>query len=120
MNKRSQIWFEDSNKALQTAVNDLNKTHGTQKAIFVQSPITAETCFGTKNSLLWGMGKKGRINDATYDERLVECTKAIKNLKEVKLKFKTRVCELSAIGHPNIAGSKAYAEAIKRSLKSKV
>jgi hypothetical protein len=120
MNKRSKIWFEDSNKALQTAVNDLNKTHGTQKAIFVQSPINAETCFGTKNSLLWGMGKKGRMNDATYDQRLVECTKAIGILKDVKLKFKTRVCELSAIGHPNVEGSKSYAEAIKRSLKSKV
>lgn len=120
MNKRSRIWFEESNKALQTAVDNLNKLHSTQKAIFVKSPITAETCYGTKNSLLWGMGKKGQMNDTTYDKRLVECSKAVENLKDVKLKFRTRVCELSAIGHPNVEGSKAYAEAIKRSLANMI
>lgn len=116
MNKRSKIWAEDSSKALQTAVSRLNRQYGKQKAIFVKSPINSENCYGTKNTMLWGMAKNGRMDDANYDKRLVECTKAIENLKDVELKINRRICELSAIGHPNVAGSKAYAESIKSSL----
>ena len=86
MNKRSKIWAEDSNRALQTAVSRLNRQYSKQKAIFIKSPINAETCYATENTLLWGMEKNGRMNDANYDKRLAECTKAVDNLKDVKLK----------------------------------
>ncbi len=118
MNRRSRIWFRDSNKALESAVKRLNDKYKSEKAAFVKSPITEETCFGTKNSLLWGIGKKGRAGDDMYDERLKVCGETIKSLKDVKLKFKIRFCELSGIAHPNVEGSKAYAEAIKVKLKS--
>ncbi len=116
MAKRSKVWFEDSTKALQKAVNRLNEKRGEQKAIFVKSPIPENRSFGTKNSLLFGMAKKGRSEDFLYDERKKVCGETIKTMKDVELKFKTRFCELSGIGHPNIEGSKAYAEEIRKSL----
>lgn len=116
MNKRSKVWFEGSNKAFQTAVDRHNKSIGRQKAIFVKSPINKDNCFATKNTLLWGMAKNGRTNDSKYDERVEVCNKRIEKMKDVKLKFKTRFCELSGIGHPNIEGSKAYAEKINKAL----
>jgi len=117
MTKRSRIWLKNSNIALQTAVNRLNKKLGRQRAIFVRSPIVEEQSFGTKNTLLFGMAKKGRTNDFMYDLRRVECTKAINSLKDVKLKFKKRDCELSGVGHPNVEGSRAYAKAIQQRLR---
>jgi hypothetical protein len=116
MSKRSKIWFEESTKALQTAVTRFNKKTGKEKALFVRSPIPEERSFGTKNSLLFGMAKKGRTNDHMYNVRKKVCGETIKTLKDVELKFKTRFCELAGIGHPNIEGSKAYAEAIREQL----
>ena len=116
INKRSRIWAKDSDKALQTAVRRINQQYGTQKAIFIKSPVTEATAFGTKNTLLWGMAKKGRSEDDLYDARKRECKKAMTSLKDVKLKFNRRFCELSGIGHPNIEGSKAYRNAISKSL----
>lgn len=120
INRRSRTWFADSNKALTTAVERLNEKHGKRKAMFIKSPITEENCFGTKNSLLWGMGKKGRSEDAMYDERKRVCKSTIETMKDVELKFRTRFCELAGIGHPNVEGSKLYADAINEKLKSRV
>ncbi len=117
MNRRSRIWVEESNRALIAAVDRLNETHGRRRAIFVESPIRKDQSFGTKNSLLFGMAKKGRSEDPMYDKRVEVCGKTIKSLKDVKLKFKKRFCELSGIGHPNVAGAKAYAEAINEGLR---
>ena len=120
MNKRSKIWFEESTRALQTAVKRFNEKTGQEKAVFVKSPIPENRSFGTKNSLLFGMAKKGRTNDDMYDVRRRECGKAIKTLEDVKLKFRTRFCELSGLGHPNIEGSRAYAGEVKKTLDSKI
>ncbi len=117
MTKRSRIWFENSNIALQTAVNRLNKQLNKQMAIFFESPIIEEQSFGTKNTLLFGMAKKGRTNDFMYDVRQIECTKAIDSVKDVKLKFNKRDCEISGVAHPNVEGSKAYAKAIQARLR---
>ncbi|MCB1026042.1 MAG: hypothetical protein KDB79_16720, partial [Acidobacteria bacterium] len=116
--KRSRIWAGDSTVALQSAVDRINKKTGRQSAVFVGSPITEDRSFGTKNSLLFGMAKKGRSEDPFYDTRVEVCEKTIKSLKDVDLKFRSRFCELSAIGHPNIEGAKAYAEAITQKLQA--
>ncbi|MET0754331.1 MAG: hypothetical protein ABWZ66_13195 [Pyrinomonadaceae bacterium] len=45
------------------------------------------------------------------------CGKTIDELKRLTdLKLRTRTCEIATIGHPNVEGSKAYAEAIKEKL----
>jgi lysophospholipase L1-like esterase len=116
--KRSQIWFEDSNREFQNAVAKLNEKFDKPRAFFVKSPIDEETCYGTKNTLLWEMGKKGKTNDEIYDARKIGCIAALDEItKTTKLKYPRRFCELSGLGHPNIEGSKAYAEAIKEKLK---
>lgn len=120
ISKRSSLWGSESNRELQNAISKFNEQSGKQKALFIKAPITEETCIGTKKPLLWGITKDGRSEDDFYEERKVECKKAIESLKDVKLKFKTRVCELSSVGHPNVEGSKAYAEVIKKILKVKL
>lgn len=116
--KRSQIWTEDSNREFQNAVTKLNGKFDNPRAFFVQSPINEETCYGTKNSLLWEMGKNGKTNDETYDARKTACGVELEELtKSTKLNYPRRFCELSGLGHPNIEGSKAYAEAVKDKLK---
>ncbi|MEZ5345899.1 MAG: hypothetical protein R2681_10135 [Pyrinomonadaceae bacterium] len=116
--KRSRIWAENSTKALRNAVERINEKTGKQTAVFVRSPVTEDRCFGTKNSLLFRMAKKGRSEDPLYDKRVEVCEPAIESLENVELKFRKRFCELSAIGHPNVEGSKAYADAITRILKA--
>jgi lysophospholipase L1-like esterase len=116
--RRSQIWFEDSNKEFQNAISKLNAKSDKPRAFFVQSPINDENTFGTKNSLLWEMGKKGKSGDQNYDARKIACTADLKEINNAtKLNYPTRFCELSGLGHPNIEGSKAYAEAVKDKLK---
>jgi hypothetical protein len=116
--RRSQIWTEDSNREFQTAIAKLNEKFDKPRAFFVQSPIDDETCYGTKNSLLWEMGKNGKTNDEIYDARKIGCGVELDEIaKTTKLKYPRRFCELSGLGHPNIEGSKAYAEAIKSKLK---
>jgi hypothetical protein len=116
--KRSQIWKEDSDREFQNAITKLNEKLEKPRAFFVQSPINNETCYGTKNSLLWEMGKKGKSNDEIYDARKIACAADLNEItKTAKLNYSHRFCELSGLGHPNIEGSKAYAEAIRDKLK---
>jgi hypothetical protein len=116
--KRSKFWAENSNIELQKSVERLNLKLGKRQAIFIKSPITEENCFGTKNSLLWGMAKKGRSEDEIYEERTATCRRELTELtKNKEVNYSMRFCELAGIGHPNIEGSKAYAEAIKDELE---
>ena len=116
MTKRSRIWLKGSDEKLSQAVRELNVRFGEERALFIGSPIDESTCFGTKDSLLWKMAKKGRSDDDLYDERLTVCAEAIRDVKDLDLAFRERFCQLSGLGHPNVEGAAAYAEAIKRSL----
>jgi hypothetical protein len=117
MAKRAKIWGENSDLEFNAAIDRFNQSQAKSRAIFIKSPISQENNFGREKSLLWGMAKKGKTNDEIYDERRLGCDKTISEIKkEVKQKFSQRFCELAAIGHPNIEGSKAYAEAIKERL----
>lgn len=80
--KRSQIWFENSSRELETAVNRLNENLGKPRAIFVKTPLTEANAFETKETLLFKMGKKGRPNDEFYDQRLRECKPTLSELKK--------------------------------------
>ncbi len=114
---RSRIWFEESNRNFQEAVDRLNAKIGRRQAIFIRSPITEDQSLETKDTLLFRMGKKGRVEDALYDERTTECRKALPELKKTTgIDYPVRLCEIAAIGHPNPAGSRAIADAIKAAL----
>jgi hypothetical protein len=117
--RRSGIWVAESNRCFQAAVNEFNAGLSVPRAVFVESPITEENCFGTKAPLVFGMGKKGRTEDLTYDSRSVECRNAAPALKKAPgLKYSVHFCQISGLAHPNIEGSRAYAESIETVLRS--
>ena len=114
--RRSRIWYAESTLRMQEAVAKFNSEGGT-RAVFVKTPITEDTCFETPNTLLFRMGKKGRVEDFLYDERKAQCERALPELKRsTGVDYPVRFCEIASVGHPNIEGSKAYAESIKTAL----
>lgn len=118
MTKRSRIWVAESNREMREAIAKVNARFEKPRVIFVESPITEENCFATRNSLLWQTDKDNLPNDERYGERKIECPKAFDEMKYRHYgKLSVRMCELAAIGHLNMEGAKAYAEAIKNSLK---
>ncbi len=53
--------------------------------------------------------------DEMYAIRKTECPRAFSEIKTRHYgQITLRMCELAAIGHPNLEGSRAYFEAIKR------
>jgi hypothetical protein len=118
MINRSRVWYEGSTVELQRSVAKLNSNRAEQRAIFIESPFGEKNGYGAKNSLLWKVAKKGKGADDLYAERKAECRETLDRLREkTQLKLRTRVCELASIGHPNVEGSKAFAQAIQNSLK---
>jgi lysophospholipase L1-like esterase len=115
--KRSRVWFEESNSELQKAVKQLNGENGRQRAIFVKTPFTEENSYAANNTLVWELQKKGRLEDAYFEERLALCKKQLAPFINSRLKYSARFCELGAIAHPNVEGAKAFAEAIQNNLK---
>lgn len=114
---RSRIWFEESNRCLQAAVERLNANYDKPRAVFIKSSITEDTCLETPNTLLFRMGKKGVVEDTLYRERTSDCGKALPELRKTTgIDYPVRLCEIAAVGHPNPAGSRAYADAVKAAL----
>jgi hypothetical protein len=99
-----------------TRINaDLEKS----RVLFVESPITQERSFATSKSMLWETDKDNRPSDERYAERKQICPKVFSELKHHHYgKMSVRMCELAAIGHPNLDGAKATAEAIKDKLRA--
>lgn len=118
MIERSIIWAEDSTAELKKAVDRLNTKFDRRRAVFIESPISEKNGIGSKNPLVYEIQKKGRMNDHRAAERKALCKRTLDELREsTDLKLRSRTCELATVGHPNVAGSKAYAKAIQGSLK---
>lgn len=118
MAKHSRIWVAESNREMLEAISKVNAAFEKPRVILVESPITEENCYATRNSLLWQTDKDNLPNDERYGDRKIECPKAFDEMKYQHYgKLSIRMCELAAVGHLNIEGAKAYAEAVKNSLK---
>jgi lysophospholipase L1-like esterase len=116
--KRSRIWAERSEKRLRESVERLNAEKRTTRAVFIKAPIDESNTYGTPDTLVFKMLKKGRIEDSMYDERRELCDPVLTGLKDsTGLKYPIRFCETAAIGHPNPAGARAFAESIKSAIK---
>ena len=114
---RSRIWIDESNKNQQVAVDRLNAKYGRHRAIFIKSPITEDTCFGTPNTLVFRMNKNGSLEDPLYRERVAVCYETLPALKAAThIDYSRHLCEIATAGHPNAAGSRAYAEVIKSAI----
>ena len=114
---RSRIWYTESNKYLAEAVDKLNAKYGKTRAVFIKSPITEVTSLETPETLLFRMNKNGSVEDPLFLSRSADCNEALPRLKkETGIDYPVRLCEIAAVGHPNAAGSRAYAEVIKTAL----
>ncbi len=118
MIEQSRIWLEDSSLELQRSIDELNGRAKQQRAVFVPTPFTEENGYGAKKTYLWKVAKKGRAADPMKAERKSACRPALDELREkTNLKYRTRLCELASIGHPNVEGSAAIAAAIRETLR---
>lgn len=111
--KTSELWLKESDKNLKAAIEKLNTDLGKVRAIFVPSPITEDTCLETPNTLLFRMAKRGIPEDELFRQRQIECRTSLPELKKsTSLDYPVRYCEIAAVGHPNPAGARAYADAV--------
>lgn len=116
---KSDVWLLESERAITRAVARVNSKLDQPRVHFVPSPIMAEQSYGTKETLLWDVQKNQLPNDETYGERVVGCAEVFSELKYQHYgRFSKRMCELSSVAHPNVEGSRAFADAIKGKLKS--
>ncbi len=114
---RSRIWFEESNRNMQIAVDRINEKYGRKRAVFVRSPLTDEHAAEAPNTLLFRMGKNGVVADDKARERIRACRATLPELKRTTgIEYPLRLCEVAAVGHPSAAGARAYAEAIRSAL----
>lgn len=114
---RSRIWLEESDRQLKGAVERINAKYGAGRAVFVGTPLTDENAAEAPKTLLFRMGKGGIVKDQMAAERIKDCRETLPALKrETGIDYPVRLCEVASIGHPDPAGSRAYAEAIKRAL----
>lgn len=115
---RSKYWVEESNNVIRNAIARFNRNHPQRKILFVASPFNEDLSYGMKNTYLWEIGKDHRPNDDTYAERKIGCAKVFSEIKYQHYgRLSRKMCELSSVAHPNVEGSRAYAEAIKASLR---
>jgi lysophospholipase L1-like esterase len=118
---RSRIWHEQSTSSLQRAVDRANRSTGDERVIFVPAPFADEHGYGAPKTFLWKVASKGRAADPASPERKAACRPALDELRrETNLKYRTRVCELASIGHPNAAGSAAIATALRKTLEPRL
>jgi hypothetical protein len=111
--ERSRLWLAGSSAAQTAAIDRLNTEVGSVRAIFVPTPLTEEHAAEAPNTKLFRMGKGGVTKDPLARQRIRECRAAIPELKRsTGIDVPVRNCEVAAIGHPDEAGSRAYAEAI--------
>ncbi|MBA2380262.1 MAG: hypothetical protein H0V76_11880 [Blastocatellia bacterium] len=118
MIERSRIWYEDSTNYLNKAVDDVNATLGADRIVFVPTGFGEENGYGAEKTFLWHVGKGGAAADPMRSVRVEECRPTLDELRRrTELKYRTRVCELASIGHPNIEGSAEIAASIRRTLR---
>lgn len=111
---RSGIWYEESNRNMQIAVDRINEKYGRRRAVFIQSPLTDEHAAEAPNTMLFRMGKNGVVADYKAVERIRACRETLPKLKQTTgIAYPERLCEVAAVGHPTPDGSRAYAAAIR-------
>lgn len=114
---RSRIWFEESTRNMQIAVDRINEKYGRKRAVFVQSPLTDEHAAEAPNTMLFRMGKNGVVADYKAVERIRACRATLPELERTTgIEYPLRLCEVAAVGHPSAAGARAYAAAIRSTL----
>ncbi len=115
MIERSQIWLEGSTSVLKGAVDAVNVYTG-DRTVFILPPFDERHGYGASDTRLW-QAAGGGAQDPRADDRREACETELAELREATgLTYRTRVCELASIGHPNLEGAAAIAEELQRAL----
>ena len=115
MIERSEIWLNESTAILQSAIESVRPFAG-DRVVFVRPPFEARHGYGAPETFLWQVGDQGGEDPRSADRRAV-CGPQLDRLREAtRLRYRTRVCELASIGHPNVEGAAAIAQALKQSV----
>lgn len=119
--ERSDVWIAESNKEIMAGIEKTNSHFSAPRVFYVGSPIKSGSSYGTREPLVWEVGTSNEPNDETYRERLAGCAQVFTEMKYQHYgRLSTRMCELSSVAHPNVAGSRAFASAIKGLITEKV
>lgn len=119
--ERSDIWLAESNREIRAAISKTNSHFPEPRIFYVESPIKPESSYGTPKPMVWEVGPNHEPNDETYVERKAGCANVFKEMKyKYYGRLSNRMCQLSSIAHPNVEGSRAFAESIKESLRKNV
>ena len=118
MIERSRIWLEESTRVLAGAVDTVNGYTG-NRTVFVPPPFDEEHGYGAPETRLWNAG--GGAKDPRADDRRSACETELVELRDATgLSYRTRVCELASIGHPNLEGAAAIATALEQALVPRI
>ena len=121
MIRRSRIWHERSTSSLQRAVDRANRSTGDERVVFVPAPFADMHGYGAPKTFLWKVASKGKAADPASEQRKAVCRPTLDDLRrDTNLKYRTRVCELASIGHPNADGSAAIAAALRETLEHRL
>lgn len=116
--KRSRLWMTESDRHLRLAVDGLNAKTGRTRAVFIASPLTEEHSVEAPDTKLFRMRADGTVTDPLYVERKADCKVAFDELKRsTGIDYSPRRCSVAAVGHPDQAGSRLYADAIITTLR---
>lgn len=118
----STLWYRESDKNLQRAVNEANAADakrrtgaapngGRPRAHFAPIAFTPDESYGAPNAALWKIvgsapGGGFRSDDQMFDARQPQCAEYERD--PVRL----LVCKAAGAGHPNLRGEAKYTESI--------
>lgn len=108
--RQSALFAEESCKVLRDAVDHANGNHASRRVGFidVRSRWTARNAYGAPESFFWHFTAPGEPPDNTAHARNAVC-KTHTTVAGMPLDI---MCVQAAMGHPNVAGARAYADAI--------
>lgn len=110
LSDRAMRFWTDSTNCIQQAISEL----AVPQLAFVSNPLGPDNALFTPDSLLWGFGPDLGPEDEVSAQRGASCD--IQYPLPAQF-FPNEICRLASIGHPNVAGSQAIANAILASLE---
>lgn len=107
---RSDVFFQESNSSLQSAVDTVNGMPFEGRSRFNQIRLARlnpapNNSYAGSDSWQWLIPAPPFAQDEVYDHRRSECAKLLPS--------PTLTCLQASMGHPNVAGAQAYAAAIE-------
>ncbi len=115
--ERSRIWATESERNLKLAIEAHNARVGRPQAIFIPTPLTEEHSAEAPNTKLFRMSADGTTTDPVFAERKADCKVAYEELaRSTGIKKSWRRCSIAAVGHPDEAGARFYADAVIRAV----